>query len=49
MLCVLKDMVKSKTILATFIFIIGVAYIGGVNNQNLNKNVNNHIMIEEIN
>ena len=49
MLCVLKDMIKSKTILATFIFIIGIAYIGGINNQQLDKSVNDYITVYEMN
>lgn len=50
MIYVLKDLIRSKTMLVTMIFILGVSYIGGINNQNLNLDVKNNInVIDQVN
>ena len=37
MLFILKDMLRSKTMVLAFIFIIAVSYLGGLNNQSIEK------------
>lgn len=50
MICVLKDLVESKTMVITMLFILGVAYIGGIDNKSLNINVKNGInMVNQVN
>lgn len=50
MLFVLRDLVRSKTMIFVMVFIIGVSYIGGLNNKTLNEKVENNInMVEEVN
>ena len=50
MLYVVRDLVKSKGMVLSIIFIIGVSYIGGISNRNINYSVNNNVnIVEEIN
>lgn len=50
MLYVVRDLVKSKGMILSVIFIVGVSYIGGINNRNINYGANNSInIVEEIN
>lgn len=47
MLYVLKDLVKSRTMILAMVFIIGISYVGGINNnQNLKQNISNNISVE---
>lgn len=36
MTLIIKDLFKSKTVILAFAFLLLVAYIGGINNSNLN-------------
>ncbi len=42
---VVKDLIKSKTMIYAMVFIIAVSYIGGLNNRNLSINVKNNANI----
>ena len=50
MLFLLKDIIKSKTMVLAFIFIIAVSYLGGLNNQSIdNKTFSNVNVQVEVN
>lgn len=46
MLCILKDLFRSGTVLLSFGFLLLIAYIGGVNNSNLNYHDINNLKME---
>ncbi len=45
MIYVVKDLVRSKTMLIAMLFIIGVSYIGGINNKSLSLELKNNVNI----
>lgn len=50
MLDVMKDVIKSKTMIGVLVFIIGISYVSASRNTNLETNsYNNLSFIEQIN